>query len=290
MTRAPDVLVLPAFSAADYDPAGVGTPGDAGVAAAEGSDAPDELGRWLDAYDAREVAVSGTGGPVYYDDAGVAIAPTGIGKAAAAATVGALAAGDALDLGAAHVVTAGVAGCPPAAGPVGSVFVADAVVDWDLKHRTDGGVGPLDWRARDYVWHLDADLVERAAAAAERADLRAAGVDDREPGVAVGPTLCGDEHWHGRRLAAQAATLCGAYGLDGYVTAEMEDAGTATALERAGLLDRYVSVRAAANFDRQPPGGDPAESVREMALDVATGNAFRAGREVVEALAGGSSP
>jgi hypothetical protein len=33
----------------------------------------------------------------------------------------------------------------------------------------------------------------------------------------------------------------------------MEDAETATALERFGLLDRYLSVRAVTNYDRPAP-------------------------------------
>lgn len=58
------------------------------------------------------------------------------------------------------------------------------------------------------------------------------------------------------------------------------DADTGDPDELRRWLDAY-------EFDRlDVPGGDPRESVREMALDVATENAFRAGRRVVAALAG----
>jgi purine nucleoside permease len=279
MAISPELLVLPAFTTADY---------------AADPDDPDEVTRWLDARDFERHSLGGVPKPVRYDPgADVALVPTGIGKSAAAATVSALCADDALALDEATLVTVGIAGAHPSAGTVGSVVVADSVVDWDLKERVDGRVSPLSWRARDYVWDLDDSLVDRVAGAARDADLadseaaqalRASYDDDRSPGVTVGPTVCGDEVWHGESAAADVERLCEACGVDGYATAEMEDAGTATALERFDALDRYVSLRAISNFDRAPPGGDPAESAGEFRFDLATENAFRAGRAVVSAM------
>lgn len=280
MTVSPAVLVLPAFTTADY---------------AADPDDPDEVTRWLDAYDFRHCEVGGVPKPVRYDPgADVALVPTGIGKSAAAATVAACFADDTLDLDDTTLVTVGIAGAHPSTGTVGSVVVADSVVDWDLKERVDDRIRPLGWRVRDYVWDLDDSLVERTAGVVRDADLadseaartlRAAYDDDRSPGVTVGPTVCGDEVWHGEAAATDVERLCAAYGVDGYATTEMEDAGTATALERFGALDRYVNLRAVSNFDRAPSGGDPAESAGEFCFDLATRNAFRAGRAVVSALA-----
>jgi len=254
---------------------------------------PGEAEPWRDRYTLDEtLELAGLSTPLRHDGR-VGIVPTGIGKSAAAATVAACFADDTLDLDDTTLVTVGIAGAHPSVGTVGSVVVADSVVDWDLKERVDGRVGPLSWRARDYVWNLDDSLVERAAGAARDADLadsdaaqalRAAYDDERSPGVAVGPTVCGDEVWHGEAAAADVERLCGAYGVDGYATTEMEDAGTATALARFDALDRYVSLRAVSNFDRAPPGGDPAESAGEFCFGLATENAFRAGRAVVAAL------
>lgn len=279
MTVSPAVLVLPAFTTADY---------------AAGPDDPDEVGRWLETYDFERYPVRGVPNPVRYDPAAdVALVPTGIGKSAAAATVAACFADETLNLDGATIVTVGIAGAHPAAGTVGSVVVADAVVDWDLKERVEGEVAPLSWRARDYVWELDESLVDRAAGAARDAELadseaaqtlRAAYDDDRSPGVAVGPTVCGDEVWHGEAAATDIERLCATYGVDGYATTEMEDSGTATALERVDALDRWVCLRAVSNVDRAPPGGDPAESAGEFCFDLATENAFRAGRAVLAAL------
>lgn len=301
MTIDPEVLLLPAFASEDYDGTAVGMESvgsgsaDPDEAAEGATTAVDEVGLWLDHFDFTEqTAVTGLPGPLRYDPAAdVALARTGIGKAAAATTVGALVATPAIDLRGAHVVSVGVAGAPPTVGTVGSVFVADSVVDWDLKHRVDGDVFPLAWRTHDYVWDLDDGLVERVAEAAREADLanpspartlRGRYGDDRAPAVGVGATVCGDEVWHGAAAASEVDALCRAYGVEGFVTTMMEDAGTAAALERAGLLDRYVSLRAVSNFDRAPEGGDPHESVAWLDFETGVENVFRAGRAVVGAL------
>ncbi|MEF8838699.1 MAG: phosphorylase [Haloarculaceae archaeon] len=274
----PDALVLPAFARSDY---------------AGGPDAPDEIERWVSAYDFREtVDVPGLPGPLRYDPGpGVALTRTGIGKAAAASSMGGLLAADAVDLTDTIVASVGIAGCPPATGTLGSVFLADAVVDWDLKHRLDDDIRPLVWRTGDPVWALDPALVEPAASAAESVALEdsvsARGLrmrydDHRSPSIGIGPTVCGDEVWHGETAAGQVEALCEFYDVDGFVTTEMEDAGTAMALSRAGLLDQYVSVRAVSNFDRPPAGMDPGESLGWIDLELGVENAFRAGHAVVE--------
>ncbi|ELY51610.1 purine nucleoside permease [Natronococcus jeotgali DSM 18795] len=66
----------------------------------------------------------------------------------------------------------------------------------------------------------------------------------------------------------------------------MEDAATATALERFDLLERYLSVRAVANYDRPAPGETVEESFDGTAssLALAIDNAERVGSAVVEEL------
>lgn len=276
-----DVLVLPAFGAEDFSlPAPMGT---------------DELSRWLDVYDLdRELSVPGANAAVYHTDDGLGVTPTGVGKAASAGTVASLLASPALDLTDATLATVGIAGAPPSL-PVGSVVVADAVVDWDLKHRFDAGdppVRPLSYRPRDYVWEPDPGLVETAVAAAESAPLdgddavaeahRKHGLGDPQPVVEAGTSVSGDEFWHGADLAEQAAWLCAAYGVGDYARTEMEDAGTAAVLERHDALDRWVSVRAVANYDRPLDAWSPDDGVEELSFDLACANAFRAGRAFVD--------
>lgn len=275
MTIQPTVVVCPAFTDAEYT-------GDAS-----------EVDPWLDRYDFdRELDVAGVDHPVYHaPDTGVALAPTGIGKAAAAATVSALAAGEAVDLADATLLSVGIAGCSPAAGTLGSVFVADRIVDWDVKLRVGETTSRMQWLADDYAWQLDETLVDRAVGAARGASLtdsdRAAEIrerygDSRTPTVDVGPTVCGDEVYHGTATARQVDALCESYGVDGFATTEMEDAGTATALDRFGLLDQYLSIRAAANFDREPPGGDPHTSIDHDVFELGIENAVRVGTAVVD--------
>ncbi|MFW6321612.1 MAG: phosphorylase [Halohasta sp.] len=275
MTLHPSVVVLPAFTDAEYT-------GDAS-----------EVEPWLDRYDFdRQLDVGGLAHPVYHaPDTGLVLAPTGIGKAAAATTVSALAAGEAVDLADATILTVGIAGCRPAAATLGSVFVADRIVDWDVKLRIGESTSRMQWLVDDYVWRLDEDLVDRALGAAR--DVRLADSDtaqairdryddDRTPTVGVGPTVCGDEVYHGASTARQVEALCDSYGVEAFATTEMEDAGTATALERFGLLEQYVSIRAAANFDREPPGGDPADSIDHDVFELGIENAIRVGEAVVD--------
>lgn len=277
MTLHPDVVVLPAFTDAEYT-------GDAS-----------EVDPWLDRYEFASLDVPGVVHPVRHaPNAGLVLAPTGIGKAAAATTVSALAAGDAVALDDATIISVGIAGVVPAAGTLGSVFVADRVVDGDIKLRIGETTSRMQWLVDDYVWDLDSDLVGRAAGVAsdveladsdEAAAIRADYDDDRSPTVATGPTVCGDEVYHGTAAAAAVDSLCDSYGIDSVATTEMEDAGTATALERFGLLDQYVSIRAAANFDREPAGGDPDESITRDVFALGIENAVRAGAAVVEEFA-----
>ena len=275
MTLSPPVVVLPAFTDAEYT-------GDAS-----------EAEPWLDRYVFdQEVDLAGLTHPVLYStDTGLALAPTGIGKSAAATTVSTLAAGDAVDLANATILSVGIAGCRPAAGTLGSVFIADRVVDWDIKLRIGDSTGRMQWLADDYVWQLDETLVERAVTAAREASLadsdRATEIrgrydDSRTPTVDVGPTVCGDEVYHGEATAHQVAALCTSYDVGSFATTQMEDAGTATALERFGLLDQYLSIRAAANFDREPAGGDPTESIDNDVFDLGIENAVRVGEAVAD--------
>ena len=296
-----DVLVLPAFSADDFRLPDSDEP------------APTELDHWFDAYDfERELSIPGANAPVYYTDDGIGITATGMGKVEAATTLTALLSSSELDLSETYFVTAGVAGAPPSVGTLGSVFIADAVVDWDRKHRLDSGdrdedgegdgseIELLAYRPHDYVFRLDEELVDRAMAAAERVELRdteraaayrqqyEAETARSSPFVGVGTTVCGDEFWHGRRSSERAQWLVEQYDAGVYATVEMEDFGTATALSRFGKLDRYLSVRGVVNFDQPAPGQSVRESLDEdaggFALELGLENAFRVANAVVDSL------
>jgi purine nucleoside permease len=237
-----DALVLPAFD-------------DLG-------DLPSEAAAW----DRRrefegEVEVPGVARPLRWTADGLGVVPTGVGKAAAATTITALLAGDAVDLSGARIASIGVAGAPPSV-PVGSVVVSDRIVDWDLKCRFDGagaddgdGLAVNPYVEGQCVYDLDDGLVERALDTAQSVAL----MGGTDPRVLAGTNLCGDELWHGRGVAAAAEWFVDRHDAAPYRATEMEDAATAAALDRFGRLDDYCSVRGVSNHDR--PTGD--ESARE---------------------------
>lgn len=277
----------------------------------------DERGPWLERHEIGDaLAIPGLATPLYLTAGRVAITTTGIGKSDAATTTTALLGSPAIDLGSAYVVSAGIGGAPPSTAPLGSVVLADAIVDWDRKHRwdrqgaiedddrpeplspsDDRPIDLLNYRPRDYVWHLDERVVETGAEAAREVDL-GEGPDAYEyqreypdapasrPIVTTGTTVTGDEFWHGPRYAREVEWLCEQYGVAPYTTTQMEDAATVTALERFGLADRYLSVRAIANYDRSAPGESVGESFDgiEASLALAIDNAQRVGSGVVSGL------
>ena len=277
MTIDVDVLVLPAFD--DLE----GLPGEA---------AP-----WRAAYDlGRTTAIDGVPTPIRHTDWGLALVPTGVGKTAAATTTAAICSSPRIDLDGALVLSVGAAGGPPTL-PVGSVVVADTVVDWDDKCRVDPEADdevPLasnPYTEGQGVFELDSELVERARTVAETVDLATVSDPDRptpadDPAVVGGTNLCGDELWHGHELATQAGWLVDSHGVGPYRATEMEDAGTAAALERFGRLDRYLSVRGVSNHDRPESGVSARKSLFDPAFEsgfeTGIGNAVRVARAVVE--------
>lgn len=290
MTGPLEVVVLPAFHFAD--------------------DSVDELRPWLDRreFDA-EVPLAPAGedfhSPLYHDGS-LGVMATGIGPSAAATSVTALLHSELVDAERTLFVSAGVAGGPPSRTTLGATFVADAVVDWDAKHRVAAadladGERTVDlhgYRPRDYVYRPDERLVERAVDAAADVDLadRDLGPQVRErypeadppaePFLDRGTTVAGAEFWHGAGVAAEVEWLVDAYDAGTYVTTESEDAGTAHALYRHDALDRYLSVRSVSNFDRPPAGVEPGESLEEWdeGMPLAVENVYRVASAVVEAV------
>ncbi len=250
------------------------------------------------------IDVRGLREPLRYDTAtDVALCVTGVGHVEAATSVAALLACPTLDCSETVFLTVGVAGTPSSRSTIGAVFLADAVVDWDQKYRLDTGeetvLSTFPFKRRDELCkRLDSGLVARAESVASRlplADSTAAArlredytdeIARGAPFVAVGSSVSGSEFWHGAESAAWAEQVCAEFGVSPYYTTEMEGFATALALERFGHLDRYLSVRAASNFDRPAFGRDAFESLAsdEIGLALAAENAFRVGVTVVDAL------
>jgi purine nucleoside permease len=244
---------------------------------------PGEAAPWRRQYDLdHAMTVEGVPSPLRYTGSGgLGVVPTGVGKTAAATTTAALCASEALDLDGALVLSVGVAGAPPEL-PIGSIVIADSIVDWDDKCRFDpepdaedpGDALALNPYTDDAgVFHPDDELVASARSVARGVELQSA--SDLDPSVVVGTNLCGDELWHGRQLAEQAAWMVDARDEGPCLATEMEDTGTATALQRFERFDQYLSVRGISNHDRPTTQRPAAESFFDPAFEAG----FEAGIE-----------
>ena len=245
---------------------------------------PSEVAPWEAAYNLdTEMSVPGAPAPLRHDG-DIGVLPTGVGKSAAASTVASVCA--TLDLADTLVLSVGVAGGPPSL-PIGSVVIAETILDWDLKCRFDDGDPPL--ATNPYVgdqgrYELDEDRVDTAYERATHVEVDAEG--ERSPVVTTGTNVCGDELWHGRELAEAVEWLTTERDCPPYRATEMEDAGTATALERFGHLDRYLSIRGIANHDR--PTGDASarasffDPTFEAGFERGLANAVAVARTIVE--------
>jgi len=242
----------------------------------------DELTPWLERRDWSETVALPAGSADYgsplYHDGEVGVLATGVGPTAAATTVSALLSQPVVD-DATLFLTAGIAGGPPSL-PVGSVVVAESVVDWDRKHRTDDGLELLEYRPRDYAYDLDDHLHDRVQSAAEPVSL-----EGKNAEVTSGTVVAGGEFWHGHDRAEEVAWLCDRYDVPPYRATVTEDAGTAHALASHDALERYASVRVVSNADRSTGDGGGVHSW-EDGLELAVENAFRVGERAVGELTG----
>lgn len=288
----PKVVVLPAFEVGDIK-----------------GDTAGEFQLWYKNYDLdKKLDVSGTNAPLYYNDDGLAVTPTGIGKSAATTTVTSILSSPKLKFDDNTLfLTAGIAGAPPDVGTLGSVFISDAVVDWDLMHRWSRNDGPADPYAAmkldpssEKYYELNDGLTTLAYYLGQQADLidsdRAKQYREfyeektanQEPFVDMGTTVCGDEYWHGSTFSEQARWMCDElYDVGRYATSEQEDYGTATALARHGYLDQYLSIRSVSNFDQPHPNQTIEESLNEAdsgGFGPSIQNVFRVTSEIVDVI------
>lgn len=274
-------------------------------ALADDGSGPCERERWLDTYDCtHHQDIPGVADPLQYTSDGLGILSTGVGKANAAASVAALCTDPEICVSDAYFLSVGIAGVSPQEGTIGSVFLADVVADWDCKYRVDPGddvkheLWPFEYRS--VVRSLNKELVEIGRIAANSVGLLGNGrVADlvqpytqeaatAPPSVGVGTTVTSDEFWHGSIIAHQVGEWLEHYDVTKFATTQMEDWATALTLDRFGHLDRYLSVRAASNFDRPPTASQGEDTVRTIEnpvpLEIGLENAFRVGSAIVDTL------
>ncbi len=264
------------------------------------------------------------------NDEGVLGICTGGGIANATASIMALGMDTRFDLSKAYFLVAGIAGGDPADVSLGSAVWARWVIDGDLLYEIDAREIPEDWpygmvplgadRPADKPedirtgWSLDSISFELDAGLAQWAweTSRNVNIPDapgirkfrqlfkgypnamKPPFVTLGETLSSSTYWHGALMNGWANDWVKLYSNAGmnFMTSNMEDSGTMTALHRlaaGGRVDasRVLVLRTVSNYTMPPPGMDAAWSTTAPYPDQglpARETAFLVGNVVVQAL------
>jgi purine nucleoside permease len=265
-------------------------------------DEPGELQRWVERLELNTEIDFPLGQDVLYmNEDGVLAILTGGGIPNATASIMALGQDDRFDLTRSYWLVAGIAGGDPDDLSLGSAAWARHVVDGDLLYEIDGreipehwpyGMIPLgmkapttdpdelqsSWSVDTIAFSLNSQLVEWAysitrdidlgdtpAMAAYREHYGSYPEAQRPPFVTIGDTLSSSTYWHGEHLNRWANDWVRLYrGLDAnFMTSNMEDSGTMTALTRLSRqqlvdMDRVLVLRTVSNFT-MPPQGQTAE-------------------------------
>lgn len=276
-----------------------------------------------DAYD----VFGGIAGNRLYVQNGVALYVTGCGKVNAVLGLNAVLHDDRFDFSEAYIFSVGCSGSAIGSTVMGDVFVLSAAIDFDLGHHADAR--DLQDGTQTTWFHnpiydgsayriFSPVLTDRVFALVKDTKLHttentkifmAKAFDNaawalREPQVLRGTTLSGDNYWKGIHDHNNAILMANTYPVpDAFVCAEMEDAALAVALDRIGMLDRFIAVRVSVNMDVFTNGSTPenlwgkqagavfsADGDMESAdiFDTAMQNHFRVGKRIIDAVLDGS--
>ncbi len=294
-------------------------------------DAPGELQFWVERLPLKRTLPFPLGeSELYLNDQGVMAVLLGGGIANATASIMALGADPRFDLSKAYWLIAGVAGGDPADMSLGSAAWARHIVDGDLLYEIDAREIPQDWpyglfplgstapvESLDGIatgWTLDTisfslntqlvdwaysitrdlDLGDSSGIAEYRKLFHGYPLAQKAPFVTVGDTLSSSTYWHGRHFNQWANDWMRLYAGENanFMTANMEDSGTMTALHRlarTGIVDieRVLVLRTASNLTMPPPGKTAVWSKTLPYPDrgrPALESAFLVGNTVVQAL------
>jgi purine nucleoside permease len=255
---------------------------------------------------------------------------TGGGIANATASVMALGMDNRFDVSNAYWLVAGIAGADPEDLSLGSAAWAKFVIDGDLLIQIDAreipdewayGIIPLGgdkpakvesdlsngWTVDTIKFALNDSLVDWAYRLTRDvvipksnglAEFRAQFVDNpnamKPPFVTIGDTLSSSTYWHGHHLNHWANDWVKLYSEQqgNFMTSNMEDSGTMTALHRLARVnkvdkDRVLILRTASNFTVPPPGKAATWSATAEYPDkglAALEAAYRVGSVVVKEL------
>lgn len=204
---------------------------------------------------------------------GVALYVTGMGKVNAALSLQAVLLDSRFDFSDCYVISVGCAGSAWGRTVMGDVVVVTAALDYDLGHHADIRELPentevtwfhdpafdssacrfLNRNLTDRVYDLLKDTQPKTTAQTRTFMAHAFGCAPwaiREPQVIRGTTISGDNYWKGESGRRNAEEMVRVYGCpDPFALAEMEDVALAVALDRLGMLDRYIVIRSSVNMD-----------------------------------------
>ncbi|MBX2858068.1 MAG: purine nucleoside permease [Cellvibrionaceae bacterium] len=294
-------------------------------------DRPGEFQYWVERSQLhREMAFPLGEYPLRLSDSGVLGICVGGGIANATASIMALGLDPRFDLSKAYWLVAGIAGGDPEDISLGSAAWARYVVDGDLTYEIDAREIPAEWpygliplgankpaekpadiytswtlntvafdlnpQLAQWAYELtrDMQLQDTPAMAQFRAQFKHYPKARLKPFVALGDTLSASTYWHGRYLNRWANDWMRLYSDNqaNFMTTNMEDSGTLTALLRLGRLalvntQRIMVLRTVSNYS-MPPQDKPANwSVTAPYPDEgkpALDTAWRVGSKVIDTL------
>ncbi|MBQ3518714.1 MAG: hypothetical protein IJA31_05270 [Clostridia bacterium] len=262
------------------------------------------------------------GHKMYLKD-GIALYVTGCGKTNAILGLTAVLHDKRFDFSDTFFLSVGCAGSAVGSTVMGDVFVISAAVDFDLGHHADArDLSPntettwfhnpvydsaayrvLNPELTDKVYNLVKDTplqTTEKTKAFMRLEFGDADWAVREPQVRKGTTLSGDNYWKGLHDHKNAEKMVQTYPVpDPFVCAEMEDAPLAVALDRYGMLNRFIALRASVNMSVFTSGLTPetlwgtqsgaafdSDDDPEAAdiFPIAMQNLFTVGKKVIDAI------
>lgn len=299
-------------------------------------DRPGELQLWVERLDiAAEYDFALGDYPLFLTSDNVLLICVGGGIPNATASIMALGLDQRFDLSKAYWLIAGIAGGDPLDVSLGSAVWATAVVDGDLAYEIDAREMPSEW-PYGYIplgakepaqgpqdiyegWTLDTisfplneplanwayqqtkdtKLKDTAAIKEFREMFTEYPNAQKKPFVTMGDTLSASTYWHGELLNNWANDWVRAYaGVNkNFVTSNMEDSGTLTALHRLQRINRVdanrvMVLRTVSNYSMPPKDKHAAWSTTAPYPDEglpALEAAFSVGNAVISKLLDGWS-
>ena len=290
-------------------------------------DTPGEAQYYYEAYEQGALEYEIEGGfpsSVLYVKDGVAMYVTGMGKVNAALSLMAVLSDDRFDFSDTYVISTGCMGTATEYSVMGDVFIATAAVDYDLGHHADirdmseerettwfrdssyddSAVKILDADLMDQVYNLVKDIPLETTETTRMFMLKSfegAEWAGRDPKVLRGTVVTGDNYWKGQYDEANARLITQSYNCpDPYAGSEMEDIALASAMERMGMLDRFIIIRDSVNMDVFMDGVGPEDLWGEDVLlsededesgdifVIAMENNYKVGSKIIDAILDGS--